>query len=146
MYGILFRTGRHADQARRCTERKQCKLSMSNAFLFSVCGPRESKSVAFPLLGMTRNLQFRLRDWGCLRSSKKSWCSSTSKLGSGNGSDSPESGFGSAMKPRTWGLHCACDTLLHIGRSAAIPGKAGPQLGRKLPTSYGFDVKCWMKT
>ncbi|CAL1138039.1 unnamed protein product [Cladocopium goreaui] len=32
MYGLLFRTGRHAEQARRCTERKQCKLSMSNAF------------------------------------------------------------------------------------------------------------------
>ena len=73
--------------------------------------PRESKSVPFPLLGMTRNLQFRLRGGGCLRLSNKSWCSSTSKLGSGNVSYSPQSAFGSgAMKPRTWGLHCTGDT------------------------------------
>ena len=77
----------------------------------SVCEPLESKSVPFPLLGMTRNLQFRLRDGGCLRLSNKSWCSSTSKLGSGNVSYSPQSAFGSgAMKPRTWGLHCTGDT------------------------------------
>ena len=31
MSGLLLRNGRHAEQARRCTERKQCKLSMSNA-------------------------------------------------------------------------------------------------------------------
>ena len=29
---FLFRNGRHAEQARRCTKRKQCKIARSNAF------------------------------------------------------------------------------------------------------------------